>query len=136
MPLGAIVRLVGKHVTQWQPPLIADHPRRKQTVVDQADDEGARDVQDCGRLLRRDVGLDSHQRHGLARSRFLENVHQKARNDRRQIERRRLMSGGLNSHAQRPIERLASFKRATRCLGELRVVVGGNNEVDARSRHG
>jgi hypothetical protein len=38
--LGEVIGLVGKHMLQRQPPLIADHPRRQHALVNHADEEG------------------------------------------------------------------------------------------------
>src|SRR5207248_5157917 len=61
-------------------------------LVDQADEKRPRHVQEGGRLLRRDFGFDGNERDGVTGGRFLENVEQQARHDRRQVEPRELMT--------------------------------------------
>ena len=72
--------------------MLAYQARRKGSLLDKTDEERSRNIQEIGGLLRRDLGMDGHQRDSVSGSRLLENIHQQARDDGWEIKHRRFVA--------------------------------------------
>ena len=92
--------LVGHQIVETNPPMRADLTEWNLAVLNQPDQEGARNVQQVGRLLRREFRMDRHQRHGVALRHLRQDVCQQPERCHRNRDALLNIIVGLNAEAK------------------------------------